>query len=135
PPAAVVGLEHPVAGGRGTVSGPIVGPAESEVWDVDAPGGGFLRVSGNWDEGWSARVDGRPQPVLLADGVFRGVVLAPGHHQVRFTYSNVDEGRGRLVALGAAVALLLFAVPWRHRRRPTGEGYVVARLDRGGADS
>lgn len=116
--AAVMGLRQPVTGGAGTVSGPGSDRPEHEIWDVDAPGGGFLRVSGNWDEGWTARVDGRRQPVLRADGVFRGVVLAPGRHRVEFRYDNVDEDRGRLVALAALVALLLLILPWR-RRRPS----------------
>jgi hypothetical protein len=124
--AAVEGLGAPLEGAPGTVSGPGPVRAEREVWDVDAPGGGFLRVSGNWDPGWSARVDGRRRPVLRADGVFRGVALAPGRHRVVFSYSNVDEGRGRLVALVALIGLALLSAPlpgagacpqaWRHGR-------------------
>ena len=114
--ASVLGLRQPVAGSPGTVSGPQSGRPEQEVWEVDSPGGGFLRVSGNWDEGWSARVDGRRQPVLRADGVFRGVVVPPGAHRVEFTYSNVDEARGRLAAAGALIVVVaLVVVPWRRR--------------------
>ena len=122
--AAVVGLRAPVSGSTGTVSGPASDRPEREVFDVDAPGGGFLRVSGNWDPGWSARVDGRRQPVLLADGVFRGVVLTPGQHRVEFTYRNVDEATGRLVALVAVIALVLLALPWPayRRRKPATDG-------------
>ncbi|HJV08542.1 MAG TPA: hypothetical protein VJ653_02650, partial [Acidimicrobiales bacterium] len=114
--ASVLGLKQAVAGSPGRVTGPVSGRPESESWEVDSVGGGFLRVSGNWDAGWSARVDGRRQPVLRADGVFRGVVVPPGAHRVEFTYSNVDEGRGRLIAgVAVIVTLCLVVVPWRRR--------------------
>lgn len=133
--AAVMGLRQPLAGAPGTVSGRASDRPETEIWEVDAPGGGFLRVSGNWDEGWSARVDGRRQRVLRADGVFRGVVLSPGSHRVEFTYRNVDEARGRLVGGAALVALVLLLVPWPRvavlaRRR--GGGPELPRGDRPG---
>ena len=120
--AAVVGLDQPVTGAAGTVSGPHTTRPDTELWEVDAPRGGFLRVSGNWDDGWSARLDGRSQPVLLADGVFRGVVVPPGRHRVEFTYRNADEAAGRSVAVVAVVVMLALAVPWRRRRiAPAGD--------------
>jgi hypothetical protein len=118
-----------VAGGPGTVVCGATDRPERELWEVDAPQGGFLRVSGNWDRGWSARVDGRWQPVLRADGVFRGVAVGPGRHVVEFTYENVDEARGRLVGVAALLvtALLTVATPaWRA---------AVARTRRGRPDS
>ena len=36
--------------------------------------------------GWQAQVDGEPAPILTVDGVFRGLELAPGDHEVLFTY-------------------------------------------------
>jgi hypothetical protein len=36
--------------------------------------------------GWRATIDGTPAPILTVDGVFRGLVLRPGAHRVRFTY-------------------------------------------------
>ncbi|HWC12052.1 MAG TPA: hypothetical protein VG455_12615, partial [Acidimicrobiales bacterium] len=103
--SAVVGLERPVNGSGGTVTG---GPRglDRERWEVDAPGGGVLRVAGRWDPGWSARIDGRPTRVLRADGLFRAVVVGPGRHRVDFAYVNPDQRDGLLVA-GAAVGVLL----------------------------
>lgn len=127
--AAVLGLREPVSGSPGRVSGPVSVRPESEVWEVDAPGGGFLRVSGNWDEGWSARIDGRRQPVLRADGIFRGVVVPPGSHRVEFTYRNVDEARGRMIAAVALVLMALLVVPWR-RVKDFADGERPARRAR-----
>ena len=127
--AAVVGLDRQVDGAGGTVVG---SPARSdrEVWDVDAPAGGFLRVGARWDSGWSATVDGRPARVLRADGIFRGVVVPPGRHQVRFSYRNPDEMRGRLLAGVAIVAVLGLALKFPRRRQPNER---PGRLDGGAA--
>jgi hypothetical protein len=115
--AAVVGLPGPVSGAGGSAVALPARP-DGERWDVDAPAGGFLRVGSRWDPGWSATVDGRPSPVLRADGVFRGVVVAPGRHLVRFSFRNPDEMRGRLVGGVALVVLvgLVAPVPRKFRR-------------------
>ena len=116
--AAVVALDRPVTGGGTVVSRPA--PSDRELWDVDAPAGGFLRVGSRWAPGWSATVDGRTAPVLRADGIFRGVVVPPGRHQVRFSYRNPEEMRGRILALAALVAVVALAVNIPHRRQPNG---------------
>jgi hypothetical protein len=100
--ASAVGLRAPVVGGPGAVTGGRRG-TDGERWSVDAPAGGFLRVSGNWTKGWSARVDGHDARVLRADGIFRGVTLGPGRHVVEFSFANPAEHRGLVVAAAAAV--------------------------------
>jgi hypothetical protein len=121
--AAVLGLPAAVTGSGGTAVA-LDAPSDRERWDVDAPDGGFLRVGSRWDQGWSATVDGKPARVLKADGVFRGVVVPPGRHLVRFAYRNPDEMRGRSVGGVALVGLLALLVGWprkfRHRRQPPG---------------
>lgn len=110
--AAVVGLKRSVTGSQGTaVQTDDDSDSDRESWQVDAPAGGFLRVSGNWDEGWTARLDGRTTPVLRADGIFRGVVVPPGRHQVEFSYRNPSERTGRLVAAASLAALGLLLLP------------------------
>jgi len=114
---AVIGLGAPVAGGPGTVTGGASGP-DRERWTVDAPSGGFLRISGNWDGGWTATVDGRKTPVLRADAIFRGVVVGPGRHRVGFSYRNQAEHVGRLVA-GFALVVVAGLVLVGRRRKST----------------
>lgn len=113
--AAVVGLPAPVTGGPGSAS-PRKAGVDSELWDVEAPAGGFLRVSGNWDEGWSATVDGKQSEVYLSDGIFRGVVVPPGQHVVRFSYRNGPEHVGRMIAAAALLIVLAMCVPFPRRR-------------------
>ena len=100
---------RPVHGGPGTVAGAGAG-LDHDRWLVDAPRGGFLRVSGRYDRGWSARVDGRPVAVLRADGIFRGVVVPPGRHTVAFTYTNRAERNGRVLALAGFLLMLTLAL-------------------------
>jgi hypothetical protein len=114
--AHVVGLDERVEGGRGTVYG---GPdgVDRERWEVDAPDGGLLRVSGRHARGWSAEIDGEPVTVLRADGVFRAVVVPPGEHTVTFSYANPDERTGVRVALaGLVLAVILLAAGARRAR-------------------
>jgi hypothetical protein len=117
--AAVVGLARPVRGGRGIVHRRSRA-ADADVWVVDAPRGGLLRVSARYAKGWSARIDGIRVPVLRADGIFRSVVVPPGHHTVRFAYANPAQRRGQRIALlGLLVcAALALAEAVRSRRRP-----------------
>jgi uncharacterized membrane protein YfhO len=91
---------------------------DSDEWQVDAPSGGFLRVSGTWDEGWRAAVDGHGVPVRRADGIFRGVVVPAGQHTVRFAYSSPDAERGlRLAAAASLVVVVLFGLSAASRVR------------------
>ena len=64
-------------------------------------------------------VDGRPAPLLRANGLFRAVRLTPGHHEVRFTYRPRMLAIGAGVSAAAAVGLLLtlLGVPQRLARR------------------
>lgn len=103
--ASVIGLDGAVRGGRGTARPHLILP-DSESWTVDAPDGGLLRVSGAYDPGWTAMIDGQETPVLRMDGIFRGVVLPPGNHLVEFSYRNAPEDLGRWVAI-ITLALLL----------------------------
>jgi hypothetical protein len=117
--AAVLGLARPVRGGRGTVTR-LSSSDDRDAWRVVAPRGGLLRVSGNYDSGWKAAVDGRATPVLRADGIFRSVVVPAGTHEVRFAYTNSAERRGRIVGAAALVVVALLLLPARRRRRPAG---------------
>lgn len=89
-PRRTVLLEHEPAG---LASGAAGGTARIAHYrntdiaiDVDAPGGGILVLNDVWHPWWRAQVDGKPVDILKANVLFRGVVVAPGHHEVRFTF-------------------------------------------------
>lgn len=76
---------------------------------VDAAAPSVVLVRNNWDEGWSATVDGRPAPVLRADYFRQAVPVPAGRHEVRLTYRDPWIGRG-LLASGLAWLVLAAAL-------------------------
>src|SRR5204863_3028077 len=66
--AAVRALPRGLTGSSGDVRRARAS-SDADQWVVDSHTGGFVRVSGTWDEGWTATVDGRKTDVLRADGI------------------------------------------------------------------
>jgi hypothetical protein len=67
---------------------------------VSAPQPGVLVLADSFAMGWTAQVDGRPVPLLRANGLFRGVALPAGDHVVSFIYRPMP------VYLGGAISAL-----------------------------
>ncbi len=81
---------------------------------VKAPSEGWFLLRDLYWPGWRARVDGRPAPILPADGMFRAVRIPAGDHVVAFVYRPELPVWGLLVSL-AGVLLLLWT--WLVTRR------------------
>lgn len=72
----------------------------------DAPG--LLLLTDAWYPGWHAFVDGQAVPLYQADGLFRGVFVPQGSHEVQFRFvSRSYEWGWRLSLCGLGVWLLL----------------------------
>jgi len=74
--------------------------------------GGYAVLLDEWAPGWSARVDGRPAPILRADTIFRAVGVPPGEHVVVLDYRTPGLRAGAAISFAAwtsALALLLIA--------------------------
>ena len=56
--------------------------------DIEVARPGYLVLSDVWYPGWRAEDNGRPAPILLANGAFRAVPLQAGPHRVVFRYST-----------------------------------------------
>jgi len=113
----------------------LYGPApearpSSTVVTADRPGAGewSLQVSGGepalvvvadaYFPGWAATVDGRPAPVLRADGAFVGVAVPAGDHHVELAYRPPPAATAGRAVTGGTVALLVLAGArsgWRRR--------------------
>jgi uncharacterized membrane protein YfhO len=81
-------------------------------------------LTDTFDEGWSARVDGRDVAVQRANVAFRAVPAPAGRHRVELRYWPPWLGTGLLVALVTLIALAIslstgyFEVPVAGPRRP-----------------
>ncbi len=91
-----------------------------------SPGPAVLVVLESWERGWSARVDGREQPVLRANGAFLGVPVGQGAHRVTLVYRPPLLREGVLVALASALGLVFFALRAR-RTRPESYSRLAPR--------
>ncbi|MFP8874075.1 MAG: hypothetical protein VCB42_06015, partial [Myxococcota bacterium] len=65
--------------------------------------------------GWSVSVDGESRPVLRANGIFRGVVLSAGTHEVIYRYDSpsLQAGFAVMVVILGGLGAALLARGWR----------------------
>ncbi|MEJ2678217.1 MAG: YfhO family protein [Gemmatimonadota bacterium] len=70
----------------------------------------LLVVADNYYEGWDARVDGQPQPVLRVDHALRGVVLEPGQHDVVMVFRPRALYTGFWIYLVGSLILLAYGL-------------------------
>jgi hypothetical protein len=68
----------------------------------------ILVLAENHYPGWRVRVDENRAPLLRVDYNLRGVQLAPGEHNVRFSYRPKSIVLGGLISLLTATGLLIF---------------------------
>jgi hypothetical protein len=64
--------------------------------------------------GWKVYVDGRRSHWITANYLFRGVLLQPGRHLVRFAYQPASFAAGAAIS-GAGLICLVGYVWWRRR--------------------
>ncbi|HEY8293537.1 MAG TPA: YfhO family protein, partial [Thermomicrobiales bacterium] len=89
---------------------------------ADAQSDGLLVLSDDYYPGWKVRVDGREQTLYQADGIFRGVQLSAGTHEVEFFFrpeSVILGGIISLISLLCAMALLIIGLRYRPGRGKT----------------
>jgi hypothetical protein len=103
-----------------------VTPEEVIVWVEPAPERRWLVLTDLTHRGWRAYVDGRWEPVWIADYLFRAVWLPAGAQEVRFVFDPLSLQIGRFFSIGGVVyvVLALLLLPhvgrwwarWRQRR-------------------
>ena len=85
--------------------------AEELEISVESAQAGILVVADSYDTGWRALVDGRAAPILRVNGLFRGVYVPAGAHNVVLAYAPISITAGLLLTgvglVGSAVWLLL----------------------------
>ncbi len=75
----------------------------------------YLVLDDFYHRGWTARVDGQPSRVFIANALFRAVALEPGVHEIEFRFEPLSQLIGAVVsAISLLVVLTLIA--WGLRR-------------------
>jgi len=102
---------------------------EAGRWRIrtSGPRPSLIVVAAAWFPGWVARVDGRPAPVLVADGAFLGVAVPAGDHEVTLVYKKPAAANIGLLTTVATLFGVIFLRPGGRvrrqlaRRRPAGD--------------
>jgi hypothetical protein len=76
--------------------------------------------------GWKVYVDGRRSHWITTNYLFRGVLLQPGRHLVRFAYEPASFAAGAAISGAGLICLAGFAL-WRRRKPDSGiaEAHLV----------
>ena len=77
----------------------------------------LLVVTLPYSAGWTALVDGKPAPVLLANGRYLGLDLSAGHHEIELHYATPYLRAGALISAAALLVFALFVVLTERRRK------------------
>jgi hypothetical protein len=89
------------------------------VINTDARTPCVLLVNDKHDPDWTVLVDGKPEPLLRANFIMRGVYLPPGQHRVEFRFEPSTRTLWfSATMMAAALALLGYTtLPSRHQPR------------------
>jgi membrane protein YfhO/6-pyruvoyl-tetrahydropterin synthase-like protein len=116
-PASGVLVSEPPPPPAGTPGMPV--PASAEfiedglnrvVVRARLPGDGYLALMDSYTPDWRVDVDGRPAPLMRANGLFRAVHLVAGTHVVTFTYHPSMFYLGARITGATAAALALWCL-------------------------
>ncbi len=70
---------------------------------------GYVVLSDTYYPGWRVFVDGKPQPLLRANYLFRAVAAPAGQHEVVFEYAPLSVTAGLIVSV---IAIMLWIGLW-----------------------
>lgn len=78
---------------------------------------GFVVLADAHYPGWSLTIDGRPAPILRANGLMRGAAVEAGSHRLIYTYNPLSFRLGAALTLLALAFLPILAIVARQRTR------------------
>lgn len=87
-------------------------PSDKLIWtpnhiNLEATGPGLLVLSEVNYPGWTVKVDGVLQPMVIVDGIFRGVYLDAGSHKIEYFYRPVSLYIGAVIAFLMAITIVV----------------------------
>ncbi len=109
--AVVIGESVPLppASGRGSVAITDYRP-EAVTLRVEADAESLLILTDSFYPGWEAAIDGVPAPVWPVDGLFRGVFVPAGEHEIVMSFRPEGYRRGVLLSVVGILALLAVGI-------------------------
>lgn len=123
--AVIVGEGEPAAHDLRPASVEVVQYRPEEVVvHAQLEGDGLLVLTDAYYPGWRATVNGERRSVYQVDGLFRGVMLTAGNHEIIFRFESRTFVVGRAISVAALLAVVAFVAGWVGRvfgRIPFGE--------------
>lgn len=87
---------HGLSMGTNTISG-----------EIDTPTDKILTINFLYSDGWTAYVDGETAPLYKANGIFIGIPLSAGHHDIRLVYRTPWLFEGAVISvIGIAITVI-----------------------------
>lgn len=86
---------------------------------ITAPSDGTVVLRQQSARGWRVTVDGKPATALVVDGIFRGVNVAKGRHEIVWTYRPQSLYLGAAMTIATLFAMQISAFVKRRRTRST----------------
>ncbi|MCX5771791.1 MAG: hypothetical protein NTZ09_16185 [Candidatus Hydrogenedentes bacterium] len=80
---------------------------ERVVVQAGGPQPGVTVLSDTNMAGWRATLDGRPAPIVRANGIFRGIATPAGPHEIVFEYRPMSYSAGLGLSLATLAGLVL----------------------------
>jgi uncharacterized membrane protein YfhO len=77
---------------------------------VDADERGIVVLAQQIAPGWSVRVDGEERPPIVVQGIFRGVEVEKGHHDIEWVYRPRSLFAGAIVTIITALVIVFSCV-------------------------
>ncbi|MBR7188791.1 MAG: YfhO family protein, partial [Clostridia bacterium] len=84
---------------------------------ISIAGDRILQIAVPHSDGWRAWVDGQEQPVLHCGGMYMGIALDAGEHDIEMRYVTPGLIPGAIISAIALLVTLALAIVTRRRRR------------------
>ena len=89
---------------------------EEVVVHAHLEGDGLLILTDAYYPGWRATLNGERRPIYQVDGLFRGLMVPAGDHEIVLSYESRPFLIGRAISLVALLMIVLLLVVERRRR-------------------
>ncbi len=84
---------------------------------IDVPGDRVLQIAVPYSRGWRAWVDGVQQPVLRCGGMYMGLEIGAGRHEIEMRYVTPGLKIGAAITAAGLALMLALAMAGRRMRR------------------